>query len=60
LEDFMTPREMLRLVQADDLPAGMYRDERALELEVLCDPGARSSLTRHGVELRSFAELPAR
>ena len=45
---------------ADDLPAGMYHEERALELEVLCDPGAGSSLTRHGVELRSFAELPAR
>ena len=44
--------------EGDDLPAGMYREERALELEVLCDPGARSSLTRHGIALRSFAELP--
>jgi chitin disaccharide deacetylase len=46
--------------EADDLPAGMYRSERALELEVLCDPAARSSLTRHGIELKSFAELPSR
>jgi predicted glycoside hydrolase/deacetylase ChbG (UPF0249 family) len=46
--------------EIDELPAGMYRSERVLELDVLCDPGARSSLARHGVELRSFAELQSR
>jgi predicted glycoside hydrolase/deacetylase ChbG (UPF0249 family) len=46
--------------EADDLPAGMYRTERALELAVLCDPAARLALSRHQVELRSFAELPIR
>jgi chitin disaccharide deacetylase len=43
-----------------DLPPGMYRDERELELAVLCDNRARDSLARHRVELASFADLPPR
>jgi chitin disaccharide deacetylase len=39
-----------------ELPS-TYRDERAFELEALCDPRARAALERHGVRLASFAEL---
>jgi predicted glycoside hydrolase/deacetylase ChbG (UPF0249 family) len=46
--------------EVDDLPAGMYRAERELELAILCDERARDSLARHGVELASFADLPRR
>jgi chitin disaccharide deacetylase len=37
--------------------ASTYRDERAAELAVLCDPRARAAIERHGVRLASFAEL---
>jgi len=43
-----------------DLPDGMYREERELELAVLCDARARDLVVRHGVELASFADLPSR
>jgi predicted glycoside hydrolase/deacetylase ChbG (UPF0249 family) len=46
--------------EVGDLPPGMYRDERELELAVLCDDRARDSLDRHGVELASFADLGPR
>lgn len=36
-----------------------YDRERRVELETLCDPRVRAALTESGVELRSFAELPA-
>ena len=35
----------------------MYRAERLVELETLCDPAVRDAIERTGVELSSFAEL---
>ncbi len=46
--------------EVGNLPPGMYRHERELELAVLCDDRARDSLARHRVELASFADLPPR
>ena len=43
-------------------PAGLdsvYRDERAEEVRVLCDPAVRLAVERSGVELRSFRDLQA-
>ena len=37
--------------------ATMYRDEREVELETLCDPRVRSVIDERGIELCSFAEL---
>jgi chitin disaccharide deacetylase len=34
-----------------------YRDERAREVEVLCDPRARTALCRCGIELISFRSV---
>jgi predicted glycoside hydrolase/deacetylase ChbG (UPF0249 family) len=34
-----------------------YRQERAVELEVLCDPRVRAALESEGIELVSFADL---
>jgi predicted glycoside hydrolase/deacetylase ChbG (UPF0249 family) len=36
---------------------GMYRAERALEVEALCDPRVRAALDQAGIELRSFGEV---
>ena len=36
----------------------MYRDERAQEVRVLCDPRVRDALPSLGIELRSFRDLP--
>jgi predicted glycoside hydrolase/deacetylase ChbG (UPF0249 family) len=41
---------------ADDLETS-YREERALEIEVLCDPRVRTALADCKVELRSFNNL---
>ncbi len=38
--------------------ATMYRDERAQEIAVLCDARIRAMISRTGIELRSFADLP--
>jgi predicted glycoside hydrolase/deacetylase ChbG (UPF0249 family) len=35
----------------------VYRDERAREVEVLCDPRARAALCRRGIELVSFRSV---
>jgi predicted glycoside hydrolase/deacetylase ChbG (UPF0249 family) len=37
----------------------MYRDERAEEAKVLCDPRVREAINRMGIELRSFSDLTA-
>jgi len=37
----------------------MYRAERQLEVEALCDPRVRAALGDAGVELTRFSELPA-
>ena len=42
----------------EDLPT-MYRMERWLEIEALCDPRARAALADASVELTRFSELPA-
>jgi predicted glycoside hydrolase/deacetylase ChbG (UPF0249 family) len=34
-----------------------YRDERACEVEVLCDPRTRAALCRRGIELISFRSV---
>ena len=36
----------------------MYKDERAQEVAVLCDPRIKSAVADLGIELISFAELP--
>jgi predicted glycoside hydrolase/deacetylase ChbG (UPF0249 family) len=42
-----------------DLPSYyMYRDERAQEVNTLCDPTIRASISAHGIELRSFHADP--
>ena len=43
---------------ADDLET-MYRKERQVELEVLCDPGVRRAVCEEGIELIGFADLLA-
>ncbi len=43
--------------EPDTTLPSMYRDERAVELAVLCDPQARAALSREHVELASFADL---
>ncbi len=40
----------------DDLTT-MYREERAREVESLCDPAVRAAVTGLGIELCSFADL---
>jgi predicted glycoside hydrolase/deacetylase ChbG (UPF0249 family) len=40
----------------DDVDS-MYRSERAHELQALCDPRIRESLTKEGIELRSFRDF---
>lgn len=42
---------------ADQLDT-MYRHERQMELEALCDPRVRAALSEQGIELRSFDDLP--
>jgi predicted glycoside hydrolase/deacetylase ChbG (UPF0249 family) len=37
----------------------VYRDERAIELQALCDPTVRLSLTEFDVQTRSFRQAPA-
>lgn len=37
--------------------AGMYRDERLIECETLCDPAVRRALEEHGVEVCSFNSI---
>ncbi len=44
--------------EGDDLDT-MYRDERAQEVRVLCDPRVRNALPELAIELRSFRDLPA-
>jgi chitin disaccharide deacetylase len=44
--------------EGDDLDT-MYRDERAQEVRVMCDPRVRDALPGLGIELRSFCDLPA-
>ena len=39
--------------EADDLDT-IYRGERGVEVEVLCDPRARAAILAEGIELRSF------
>jgi predicted glycoside hydrolase/deacetylase ChbG (UPF0249 family) len=41
---------------ADDLVT-MYRRERRVELDVLCDPGVRRAVVHEGIELLGFADL---
>jgi predicted glycoside hydrolase/deacetylase ChbG (UPF0249 family) len=41
---------------ADDLVT-MYRRERRVELDVLCDPGVRRAVLQEGIELLGFADL---
>jgi predicted glycoside hydrolase/deacetylase ChbG (UPF0249 family) len=36
-----------------------YRDERAVELQVLCDPQVRAAIKTLEIELRSFWDLPS-
>jgi predicted glycoside hydrolase/deacetylase ChbG (UPF0249 family) len=38
----------------------MYRDERAEEVKILCDPKVRATLVSGSIELRSFASVMAR
>jgi len=42
---------------ADDL-LSMYRAERRIELDALCDPGVRRTVCDEGIELIGFADLP--
>jgi len=44
---------------ADDLKT-MYQRERADEVEVICDPRIKTTITELGIELITFAELPVR
>jgi predicted glycoside hydrolase/deacetylase ChbG (UPF0249 family) len=34
----------------------MYRDERAAEVAVLCDPRVRAAIEAQRIELRSFSD----
>ncbi len=40
------------------IPNTMYSVERPMEVRALCDPDVRAALGTHGVELRSFLEIP--
>lgn len=42
-----------------DLPQGMYRRERELEVETLCDPRVRAVLATENIKLCSFADVAA-
>jgi len=42
---------------ADDLQT-MYRAERRIELDALCDPGVRRAVRDEGIDLIGFADLP--
>ena len=42
---------------ADDLVT-MYRAERQVELDALCDPAVRGAVREEGIELIGFADLP--
>lgn len=71
LPDLIQPDALIRTLE--DLPWGftelgchpgyaadlnsMYRDERATEVETLCDPGVRSALAANGIELCSFDDF---
>ena len=44
---------------ADDLET-MYRAERRIEVEALCDPCVRRTLGDEGIDLIGFSDLPAR
>jgi predicted glycoside hydrolase/deacetylase ChbG (UPF0249 family) len=39
-------------------PDSGYRDERAQEVRILCDPRVRDALSALGIELRSFDSIP--
>ena len=41
----------------DPLLDTMYRDERAREVQSLCDPAVRAALTTFGIELCRFSML---
>lgn len=43
---------------ADDLDS-VYRDERAAEVVVLCNPGVRLAINASGLHLRSFGDIAA-
>lgn len=43
---------------ADAELANVYRDERPLEVEVLCDPRLRRVVAGEGIQLVSFSDLP--
>jgi predicted glycoside hydrolase/deacetylase ChbG (UPF0249 family) len=45
--------------ESDDLHT-MYRTERRMELEVLCDPRVRQSITDAGIQLTSFSAVGPR
>lgn len=45
--------------ESDEALDDVYRDERAVELAVLCDPRVRRGLAERDIALRSFAELDA-
>jgi chitin disaccharide deacetylase len=71
--DFISVQAVVKILEA--LPEGftelgchpgegndldtMYRGERAQELKVLCDPQIRTTIDDIGIELCSFAKLPA-
>jgi predicted glycoside hydrolase/deacetylase ChbG (UPF0249 family) len=71
LPELITPAALVRVVRGlppgvtelachpgeDPALASVYRDERAVEVATLCDPGVRSVLRDEGVELVSFAGL---
>jgi predicted glycoside hydrolase/deacetylase ChbG (UPF0249 family) len=42
----------------DETLDSVYRDERMIECETLCNPGIRCALERLGIELRSFGRPP--
>jgi chitin disaccharide deacetylase len=42
--------------EGDDLDT-MYRGERGVEVEVLCDPRVRAAILAEGIELRSFSTI---
>ena len=42
--------------EGDDLET-MYRSERAVEVESLCDPRVRAAIVAAGIELRSFSQV---
>jgi chitin disaccharide deacetylase len=72
LPEALTVEALVRVI--DELPLGVtelachpaaevdhessYGHERLQEVETLCDPRVRAAIERHGVALRSFADLP--